>query len=287
MKGYTLFIHSQLVITMKKSLITLITLTGMASAATLSTINTEDSNLLSYIDFNNSQTPIIVDTLTYSNFASVSTNGYGIVRGGDTNGDNMYTSNLEGKSVSTSAFTFSFDVRSFGTGDLASLTVNNGDDWKKVMLTSTSSSNLELTFYGAGGNTILTQDTGITPNSSRDTWSTITLVGNSILLPGDTNKSVVVQLYVDGESKGLVNMTAAGATNWTDDYTLNGLQFCGSYGGLGTLKDFNGTAEIDNVLFYNRALSAAEVKALTIPEPTSAALSLFALAGLAMRRRRK
>lgn len=35
------------------------------------------------------------------------------------------------------------------------------------------------------------------------------------------------------------------------------------------------------------ALTASEVKALTVPEPATATLSLLALAGLAARRRRK
>lgn len=43
----------------------------------------------------------------------------------------------------------------------------------------------------------------------------------------------------------------------------------------------------DNILVYNRALSASEMKALIVPEPTTATLSLPALVGPAARRRHK
>lgn len=51
-----------------------------------------------------------------------------------------------------------------------------------------------------------------------------------------------------------------------------------------------GTVKYDNIALWSRALSATEVKTLStlpVPEPATATLSLLALAGLAMRRRRK
>ena len=47
------------------------------------------------------------------------------------------------------------------------------------------------------------------------------------------------------------------------------------------------TVDFDNITFWNKALSDSEVSGLVIPEPTTATLSLLALAGLAARRRRK
>ena len=47
------------------------------------------------------------------------------------------------------------------------------------------------------------------------------------------------------------------------------------------------TVDSDNITFWNKALSDSEVSGLVIPEPTTATLSLLALAGLAARRRRK
>ena len=47
------------------------------------------------------------------------------------------------------------------------------------------------------------------------------------------------------------------------------------------------TVDFDNITFWNKALSDSEVSGLVIPEPTTATLSLLALAGLAARRHRK
>ena len=48
-----------------------------------------------------------------------------------------------------------------------------------------------------------------------------------------------------------------------------------------------GDGYIDNLYVWNRALGTTEVKALVVPEPATATLSLLALCGLAARRRRK
>ena len=82
-------------------------------------------------------------------------------------------------------------------------------------------------------------------------------------------------------------------TNWNTDTGLAGLQLAGRFGGGSRLSD-NETVELDNVTIWNKALTTAEVGAIVIstespvvPEPTTATLSLLALAGLAARRRRK
>lgn len=62
-----------------------------------------------------------------------------------------------------------------------------------------------------------------------------------------------------------------------------GLQFGAAFGGSRIFPE----AEISNVTLWNKTLTATEVKGLMIPEPTTATLSLPALAGLAARRRRK
>ena len=84
--------------------------------------------------------------------------------------------------------------------------------------------------------------------------------------------------YVNGEAVGLW-------TNWTPDGGVGGIQFGQLWGGgrSDAITDF----KLDNVTMWNRALSATEVGSLIVPEPTTATLSLLALAGLAARRRRK
>ncbi len=58
-----------------------------------------------------------------------------------------------------------------------------------------------------------------------------------------------------------------------------------------TFSDFDGSLKLDKVQLFDTALTQAEIVTaaglMTIPEPTTATLSLLALAGLAARRRRK
>jgi MYXO-CTERM domain-containing protein len=192
----------------------------------------------------------------------------------------MYTNNSALSNAGlTSAqdFTVSFDIRSFGTGDLFSFGVGNDDDWKKIMLTSSGvGENLTLKFYGNSQSI----DTGIVVTEKpRTEWTTITIVGDDSVTKG-------VKLYVNGILKGAFDMTPA--TNWLNN-NADGFQFAGSFRNEGTKVDFDGTIELDNLLVYKTALTADEVKSLIVPvpEPTTATLSLLALAGLAARRRRK
>ncbi len=80
-------------------------------------------------------------------------------------------------------------------------------------------------------------------------------------------------VYIDGEEAGTWD-------NWNPDGSLAQVTFGG-----GT-RNIDGTVVIDNLTIWNKALSGSEVKSLIVPEPTTATLSLLALAGLAARRRR-
>ena len=58
-------------------------------------------------------------------------------------------------------------------------------------------------------------------------------------------------------------------------------------GWVGPTKNGHMTGKVYDLSIYDGAMTAAEVKAMVIPEPTTATLSLLALAGLAARRRRR
>ena len=93
--------------------------------------------------------------------------------------------------------------------------------------------------------------------------------------------------YVDGNQIGTFSLKVGQTVNnsvvgdYTDDVITT--LAIGSWAG----KTANGHANGNfyNLAIYNGAMSASEVKAL-IPEPATATLSLLALAGMAMRRRR-
>lgn len=81
--------------------------------------------------------------------------------------------------------------------------------------------------------------------------------------------------------------TAGNKTIYTTSNT--NLQWSGGFNGISALN--LSTDYVTGAYFFDSALSASDVgsisKALTVPEPTTATLSLLALCGLAARRRRK
>ena len=261
---------------MKKTLITLMALMGVASAATVQTIDTTDSNLLSYLDFSSSPS-----TSQYGDVATVK-EGYGIINASHA----MWTRGSLDSQANTNAFTLSFDVRNFADGDLLCVASNGtsnaiASNWDKVTLnTGTGAEDtLELKYYGPSVTTTIS--TGIKNDVTRTEWTTITLVGET------TGGTQYVSLYVDGNYIDKLNMTTLSPGGWCGR-GIDGFQFGNGFRGEGTCDAIDGDAEIDNVLFYKRALTASEVKGLiNIPEPATATLSLLALAGLAARRRRK
>ncbi len=182
-------------------------------------------------------------------------------------------------------WTISFDLTSLGSNDswdnLLAIysSTDQGQGYKTSMTFSmdnnnqfriTSSNGGETTF---GNNSAITLNTGIydADKTGSDvtyaTGQTITLVQNG------ANKTLT--LFIDGEQ-------VAQSSNWTAA-SIVGMQFGSGFAGRDALNN----ATIDNLAIWNKALTSKEVKSLIIPEPTTATLSLLALAGLAARRRRK
>ena len=99
--------------------------------------------------------------------------------------------------------------------------------------------------------------------------------GDVVTLALQNNGEGKLTLFVDGEQAGYTTITSA------DQYSASKLIKRFKFGGK-----LNGTNNNANIILHD----AQFVSGLTtqiIPEPTTATLSLLALAGLAARRRRK
>lgn len=114
-----------------------------------------------------------------------------------------------------------------------------------------------------------TLDTGIFASATSGVTNTVTFVSNS------TDKTFTA--YVNG-------VQVKQWTNWDTNTGIIGMQLGQRYGNG---PKIDGTVHFENVVLWNRALSASEVSALIVPEPATATLSLLALCGLSARRRRK
>lgn len=97
-----------------------------------------------------------------------------------------------------------------------------------------------------------------------------------------TIKDSEVNYYVNGDSIGTSTLTTS-----TTDLTAETITTLSLGSWVGSTNNSRSSAKFYDLAVYSGAMTATEVKALTVPEPTTATLSLLALAGLAARRRRK
>lgn len=241
----------------------LVIVAGLSFGKTIDDIDTTDSNLKSYFDFTTSAN----DTLSNISWRETMTWDSTSQRGNASAGHAPYSSDIR---FNSSAFTISFDLFSLSTQNdkyLLSMTVANDASaaWKTFALKTDADSNLQMTFAGQNYDTEL--------NSSELDATTLTIVGTT-----DSTKKATFTLYIDGIEA--TSFSQVGATNWSDGGNLK-LQF-GYYGNSANTA----TATFDNILLYDTALTAAQVKALVVPEPATAVLSLLGLGALAIRRRR-
>ncbi|MBR6797697.1 MAG: PEP-CTERM sorting domain-containing protein [Opitutales bacterium] len=174
-------------------------------------------------------------------------------------------------------FTFSLDVNSFTASDSQTLValysvggtaVGETGDSKSLQIGVTDGG--ELSVFNKGYASIGTSgniSTGLMSGYSGD--ATVTVVS-------DMTNTETLSVYVDGELKG-------SHSNWTasTDQALMWFQIGAAFGG--------GEATISNITLWNKALSASEVSAIVIPEPSAFGMlaGLGALVLVASRRRRK
>ena len=195
----------------------------------------------------------------------------------DEGSGNPWTDSLT-NNFSDGNFTFSLDVNSFTASDSQTLValysvggtaVGETGDSKSLQIGVTDGGKLSV--FNNGYASIETSgniSTGLMSEYSGD--ATVTVVS-------DMTNTKTLSVYVDGELKG-------SHSNWTastDQAALMWFQIGAAFG--------DGEATISNITLWNKALSASEVSAIVIPEPSAFGMlaGLGALALVASRRRRK
>ncbi len=258
---------------MKKTIIALMALAGMAMAESLdydSLSAAQRENLNTVWDFNQTAgtqaSKVDGSVGNYSNTPFITydqgntTDGYGSF---SDEGGQVYKGNLAWDN-----YTISFDINTVSAGCLLSVKDSDG---KFMYLSQSATSPITLTYEGVTGSIATSLKT-----SDIQDWTTLTLV----------RQAGTLTLYVDGTSQGSLSISATA--------TVSALQLGSRFGGpTTTMPACSGT--IDNLTIWGKALSETEVKGIisrvsvpyTIPEPTTATLSLLTLCGLAARRRRK
>ncbi len=239
--------------------------TVLANAETLAEIDTSDSALKAYFNFDTSNSKT-AGTISWQELPTWNEAGYGVC---GTSSTHPYTS---GAGLRTSTgFTVSFDVNSISkNGTLLSMTSGSMDKaWRSLSITYTDGT--------LSAQLLAKPETAVTktlPSSANtNDWTTLTLVGSSV------GATLNLDFYLNGTLVG--TSSTANASNITSE-PIDKLQF-GYYGTSSNSANMN----IDNILIYSKALSAEEVKSL-IPEPSAFGLlaGLGALALVASRRRR-
>ena len=270
---------------MKKTIIALMALAGVASAGSVgynSMTEAQKEGVVLTWDFSDGLATPDVGTVT----GTFTLNDEKTAAVYATGAGHPYVNGLASQFASGD-FTLSFDIYSYTADNWQSFitlySLKNGphdaDNYSLQIGVTDKNGKGELSVFnkvanqsgfaginGTSGNI----GTGLT--SGFDGEATVTLVS-------DMSNTQTLSLYVDGKYIGQ-------HTGWyaTDGQAINQIKFGATGTDSKSGREFP-NAEFGNMTIWNKALTATEVKAL-IPEPTTATLSLLALASLAARRRR-
>lgn len=148
------------------------------------------------------------------------------------------------------------------------------DDTKKLQIQANGDGDLYFystgaVFGGASSVSSTSMALGINVSATANQAYTLTFVSDAT--------AATLTGYVNGKQVGQWE-------NWNVTSGIGGIQLAQRWGGG---RNASGGFTADNLTIWNKALTTSEVQALIVPEPTTATLSLLALAGLAARRRRK
>ena len=264
---------------MKKTLIALMAMAGVASAASVDYTKYESlglagDKLLAAYDFS-SPTASVGSLGLQDSFTTSS----GVATFGGESGRPWQ----QGSFTISGDFTISMDLLTLGSnGNWAGLLAIHSDTdagggYKYSMLLQVTDSKELALCSSNGGETSFANNasynigTGIYTSDQEDknhaSGQTITFVQDA--------SAGTLSLYVDGVEIQTVEEWKPG--------DIKIMQFGSAFYGYYKIDN----CSIDNFAVWNKALSAAEVSSLIVPEPATATLSLLALAGLAARRRRK
>lgn len=255
---------------MKKTLITLLALCGAASAT--------DATLVWDLSFNNLNQTVVTNGSgnDYSSL-TITMNGSTVTDGICATPANNRVTITDSAATLRMMDSFSFvvkggaDVAVANWGILFGLGEANG--WN-IKVANNASGNLTLLEEGYG----ISDKIGstATPYGSMGTY--IVTVDNGGKTQAQSSTAALT-LYYNGVEVASGTLAAGNCTaEKLDTFALGGRNY-----GAGNATDFSFT----NAQLYSGVLSATQISQLSVPEPTTATLSLLALCGLAARRRRK
>jgi len=262
---------------MKKTLIALMALAGISGAGEITdgmvavwTFDNGNTGYTSYTGFSGGFTTGLTDN---NMVASGGVDGNGYIKTHYEGGNMDFYNGMGDMNISANSFTLSFKVRAV-TADYKTLfSMNLGSFGQLNMQTENPDNGNDTCIYCPNNQTLeLTEDGARSAIKGNDSWANIIVTGDGQNLTLNINGYTATLAY-----------SASG--------NLSNFQF-GSLWGDGSRR---ANAQFDDLAIWNRVLDEREIASLAngstalnaVPEPTTATLSLLALAGLAVRRRRK
>ncbi len=193
-------------------------------------------------------------------------------------------------------FTLSANIKHAATG-------SSQNDWNNIFTMQIGTHNLQFQKNATGSNVFSIYGAGVSGDFTLtpDTWYTFTLVGgmSEINSPTLTFNIYGTSTAPDGSyspETALVKSIDLTATDYTADSMITSMTF-GNAGGGNSLDSasyfydnfsgYSGHLSIEQQMELVSNMQANKITTQFIPEPATATMSLLALAGLCMRRRRK